>query len=227
MTSYVLVPGAGGAAWYWHRLVPALRRRGHEAIAVDLPAADPKAGLREYADAVTDAARGLGDVVVVGQSMGGFTAPLVVGRLPVTEIVLVNAMIPAPGETAGDWWANTGQNEARRENDVRDGRDPDAEFDLRVYFFHDVPPAVADEGIAGGPDQADRPFGEPWPLPTWPDVPTRAISGRDDRFFPVEFQARVAKERLGLTPSRIPGGHLVALSHPEELADAVVGQGHG
>jgi pimeloyl-ACP methyl ester carboxylesterase len=224
MTTYVLIPGAGGAAWYWHLLVPALRRRGHEAIAVDLPAADPAAGLREYADAVVDAARDRGDVVVVGQSMGGLTAPLVVDRLPVTEIVLVNAMIPAPGETGGDWWANTGQPEARRENDVREGRDPDAEFDLRVYFFHDVPPAVTEEGLAGAPDQADRPFGEPWPLPAWPDVPTRVISGRDDRLFPVEFQARIAKERLGLTPSRVPGGHLVALSHPEELAELVVGR---
>jgi pimeloyl-ACP methyl ester carboxylesterase len=227
MTTYVLVPGAGGAAWYWRLLVPALQRRGHEAIAVDLPAADPEAGLLEYADVVADAARGRSDVVVVAQSMGGLTAPLLVGRLPVREIVLVNAMIPVPGETGGAWWANTGQSEASRENDIREGRDPDAGFDPLVYFFHDVPPAITEEGMAGAPDQADKPFAEPWPLPAWPDVPTRVISSRDDRLFPVEFQARVAKERLGLTPSVVPGGHLVALSHPDELADAVVGRDHG
>jgi pimeloyl-ACP methyl ester carboxylesterase len=219
--TYVLIPGAGGAAWYWHRLVPVLRRLGHHAIAVDLPAADESAGLAQYADAVVDAARGHGEVVLVAQSMGGFTAPLVCSRLPVTELVLVNAMIPSPGETAGDWWANTGQEKARRELDEREGRSPDAPFDLRVGFFHDVPADITAEGLAGATDQASRPFTEPWPLDAWPDVPIRAFSGRDDRLFPVDFQIRVARERLGLTPQVLPGGHLVALSRPEELALAI------
>ena len=47
----------------------------------------------------------------------------------------------------------------------------------------------------------------------------RVIVGSDDRFFPVEFQRRVAQERLGITPGELPGGHLIALSHPRELAD--------
>jgi pimeloyl-ACP methyl ester carboxylesterase len=220
--NYVLIPGAGGAAWYWHRLTPLLEGRGHRAVAVDLPAADEKAGLQEYADAVVAAAEGLGEVTVGAQSMGGFTAPLVCGRLPVSRMVLVNAMIPRPGETAGDWWANTGQAAAKRANDLREGRDPDAPFDLLVTFFHDVPPEVTEAGMAGAPDQADRPFGEVWPLDAWPDVPTRVLSGREDRLFPVDFQARVAQERLGITPTRLPGGHLVALSRPAELAELVI-----
>lgn len=220
--TYVLIPGAGGAAWYWHRFAPVLRRLGHDVVAVDLPAADPAAGLREYADAVAGAAQGRGDVVLVAQSMGGFTAPLLVGRLPVTGLVLVNAMIPAPGETGGDWWANTGQALARRANDEREGRSPDAGFDPLVYFFHDVPPGVTAEGMAGAPEQSDTPFGEPWPLPAWPDVPTRVISSRDDRLFPLAFQIRVAEQRLGITPEQVPGGHLVALSRPEELAETVI-----
>jgi pimeloyl-ACP methyl ester carboxylesterase len=44
------------------------------------------------------------------------------------------------------------------------------------------------------------------------------LQGRDDRFFPVEFQRRVVRERLGITPDEMPGGHLLALSQPEELA---------
>lgn len=223
-TTYVLIPGAGGAAWYWHLFEPALRRRDHDVIAVDLPAADEKAGLMEYADAVVDGARDRGDVVLVAQSMAGFTAPLVVGRLPVTEIVLVNAMIPAHGETLGEWWDNTGQPRAQRENDEREGRSPDAPFDPIVMFFHDVPADVTAEGMASAPDQADTPFRQPWPLQAWPDVPTQVVSGRDDRLFPVDFQVRVARERLGITPQVVPGGHLVALSRPEELARAVTRQ---
>jgi pimeloyl-ACP methyl ester carboxylesterase len=47
------------------------------------------------------------EVVVVGHSLGGFTAPLVCARLPVDLLVLVAAMIPAPGELFDDWWANS------------------------------------------------------------------------------------------------------------------------
>jgi pimeloyl-ACP methyl ester carboxylesterase len=44
------------------------------------------------------------------------------------------------------------------------------------------------------------------------------VVGKDDRVFPRDFQARVARARLGKTDDEIPGGHLVALSHPRELA---------
>ena len=53
--SFVLVPGAGGSAWYWHLVASRLEQRGHEAIAVSLPAADESAGLPEYVSAVVAA----------------------------------------------------------------------------------------------------------------------------------------------------------------------------
>jgi pimeloyl-ACP methyl ester carboxylesterase len=215
--SFVLVPGAGGDAWYWHRVAPRLRDLGHDVVAVELPTGDDAAGLEQYADAIVAAAGDRADVVLVAQSMGGFTAPLVCDRLPVRQLVLLNAMIPAPGETAGDWWANTGQEAARRALDVRQGRGPDAEFDLREHFFHDVPDDVTEQAMRAEPAQSDTPFGQPWPLPAWPAVPTRVLSGRDDRLFPLEFQARVARERLGLVAEPIPGGHLCALSRPDDL----------
>ncbi len=186
---------------------------------MDLPAGDDTAGWSEYADTVVAAVGDRTDLVVVGQSMGGFTAPLVCARLPARMLVLVNAMIPLPGETGGEWWANTGQPEARRANDIAAGRDPDAPFDLRTTFFHDVPDDVADQALAVDLPQSDTPFGQVWPLPAWPDVPTRVLSGRDDRLLPVEFQQRVARRRLGVPADEMPGGHLMALAHPIELAD--------
>src|SRR5688572_4735097 len=103
MTTYVLIPGAGGQAWYWHRLVPELEARGHETVAVGLPTGDDTAGLAEYADTVVHAVGDRTEVVLVAQSMGAFTAPSVCRRVPVDLLVLVNPMIPAPGETAGQW----------------------------------------------------------------------------------------------------------------------------
>ena len=148
--------------------------------------------------------------------MAGFTAPLVCERVPVTLLVLLNAMIPAPGESPGDWWANTAHAQARAEQAARDGRtlaDVDA-------FFHDVPPDVTAEAMARGePVQSGTPFAQPWPLRQWPRIPTRFLRGRDDRFFPLDFQRRVAQGRLGVTPDEMPGGHVVALSRLKDLAD--------
>ena len=220
MTTYVLIPGAGGDAWYWHLLEPELRDRGHGVVAVDLPATDDSTGLTEYADAVVDAVGHHNETGVVAQSMGGLTAPLVCGRVPVDLMVMLNAMVPLPGESPGEWWTNTGHEQARREQAARDGRGPDAGEDPRDTFFHDVSPEVVEEAWARGePRQSGAPFAEPWPLPAWPDVPTRFLQGRDDRFFPVEFQRRVVRGRLDITPDEMNGGHLVALSRPKELAD--------
>jgi pimeloyl-ACP methyl ester carboxylesterase len=226
MSTYVLIPGAGGQAWYWHRVEPLLRAQGHDVVAVELPADDETAGLQQYTDTVVEATgEGRDDVVVVGQSMGGFTAPLAAVRLGARRIVLVNAMIARPGETAGAWWDTVGQSEAARAMAIREGRDPDADFDLVEGFFHDVPDDITAQAMAGGKEQAGRPFEDPWPLDAWPDLPTAVLAGVDDRLFPVELQDRVARARLGITPVHLPGGHLIALSRPEELTRAILTEG--
>lgn len=223
MTTFVLIPGAGGASWYWHRLVPELARRGHDSVTVDLPADDDSAGLVQYADAVLDAIGERTDIVLVAQSMGAFTAPIVAERLgSVRLIVLVNPMIPTPGESAGDWWENAGQLEASRAHAERIGLEESALDDLEVLFGHDVPRDVWEDGANHQRDQSATPFGETWPLDAWPSVPTRILVGRDDRFFPLELQRRVAPARLGIQPDAMPGGHLVALSRPAEVADRLV-----
>jgi pimeloyl-ACP methyl ester carboxylesterase len=98
------------------------------------------------------------DVVVVGHSLGGFTAPLVCARTPVDLLVLVAVMIPSPGELFSDWWTNTGYED----------------------------------------------------------------SGHDDRMFPAEWARRHARERLGIEPDEIDGGHYIALARPRQLADRLV-----
>ncbi|MGW0997229.1 alpha/beta fold hydrolase [Streptomyces sp. NPDC002520] len=217
---FVLIPGAGGAAWYWHRVVPELHARGHEAVAVELPGADESAGLPEYTDAVVDAIGDHDDVVLVAQSMGGFTAPMVCARVQVDLLVLVNAMIPLPGETPGQWWDNTGSPSARVAAAEAGGYSP--EFDLFTYFLHDVPAEVAAAGAAHDRPEADAAFSQPCDIERWPDVTTRVLAAAEDRFFPLEFQRRVARDRLGINADEVPGGHLVALSRPVELVDRLI-----
>jgi pimeloyl-ACP methyl ester carboxylesterase len=210
MATYVLIHGAGSEAWYWHLVVPRLRALGHDVVAPDLPVADDSAGLAEYADVVVDAIGDRSDLVLVAQSMAGFTAPMVCERVPVDLLVLVAAMVPKPGESPGEWWAATGHSDLPSEG----------EFDPLAVFLHDLPPDVLAEALErGAPGQSGTPFAKPWPLEKWPDVPTRFLLCRDDRFFPADFQRRVVRERLGFTPDEMDGGHLPALHSPEVLVE--------
>ena len=220
MALFVLVPGAGGMAWYWHRAVPLIRAAGHEPVAVDLPGDDRRAGLATYADIVIRTIAERSDVVLVAQSLAGFTAPLVCARAPVRMVVLINAMIPRPSETAGAWWGATGAVDAREQAAARRGYA--RQFDVETYFLHDVPQDVLRNGPERPRDQAETVFGEPCRFERWPDIPIHVLAGRDDRFFPVELQRRVARERLGKELEEIPGGHLVALSNAEGLTERLL-----
>src|SRR5215472_9644406 len=173
MASFVLVPGAGGMAWYWHRVVPLIAAAGHEAIAVDLPGDDRRAGLAVYADIVVRAIAERRDVVLVAQSLAGFTAPLVCARASVGRLVFVNAMIPKPGETAGAWWDATGAVGAREDAAARRGYA--REFDVATYFLHDVPQGVLRAGPEQRREEADTVFGEPCRFEHWPDIPTHIL----------------------------------------------------
>ncbi len=188
---------------------------GHEAIAVDLPGDDETAGLPRYTQLVVDAIGSRAGVVLVAGSMGGFTAPLVCERVPVGELVLVNAMIPSPGERARDWWAHTGAIEAQEEAALAGRYGP---FDLATYFLHDVDAEVAAEGEQHQRSEADIAFESVCDFEAWPAIRIRVLAGRDDRFFPVGLQRRVARDRLGVEADVLPGGHLLPLVQPQLVA---------
>ena len=203
MSTLALLHGGGGSAWDWHLVEPELRERGHDPVAIDLPNEDASAGWSEYADTVVEALGERTNVIVVGQSLGGFTAPLVADRIPVDLVVFVAGMVPSPGELFADWWMNTGY-EGSGEEDV---------------FYHDVPPDLAAEAQTHERDERSAALQQPWPLRALPDVPTKYLLCRDDRMFPAAWARRHARERLGIEADEIDGGHYVTLSRPGELAD--------
>jgi pimeloyl-ACP methyl ester carboxylesterase len=212
MATYALIHGGGDSAFYWHLLEPELRARGHDVVAPDLPCDDESAGLGEYTDTVIEAIGGRHDLIVVAQSFGGFTAPLVASRVPVDLIAVIAGMIPLPGEKGDDWSANTGFDEAARVSGV------DYSDEIAV-FYNDVPRDLAEEALRHTRTQADRPGQRPWPLESWPEVPTRYLLCTEDRFFPAEWMRGVVHDRLGITPDEIESGHCPALSRPRELAE--------
>src|SRR3954451_2370597 len=88
MATYVLLHGAGSDSWYWHLVAPLLRARGHAVVAPDLPCDDDSAGIEDYAKAALDAIGDRKDLIVVAQSMAGFTVPLICEAVAVDLVVL-------------------------------------------------------------------------------------------------------------------------------------------
>lgn len=207
MATYALIHGAYDVGWYWHLVERELRERGHRTVAPDLPIEDDDASLLDNAQAVIDAIEAThdgGELVVVGQSWGGYVAPIVAERASADRLVLVAPMIPRPGETNDEMWDATGWTFPHDEADA---------------FYHDVDPALAAEAKSRERGQSETTGEEPWPLEAWPDVPTHVIIGRDDRFFPADWLRGVVRDRLGIEPDELPTGHTPALSRPRDLVE--------
>jgi pimeloyl-ACP methyl ester carboxylesterase len=222
MATFALIHGGGDVGWYWHLVEGVLRQHGHDVVAPDLPCDDNSATLRDYADTVIEAIGERRDVVVVGQSYGGFTAALVAGRIRVDVLVFVAAMVPTPGEKPADWWGNTGYRQAVEEQGQRDGGLTGSEDPL-VAYYHDVPRPLAEEALSKARSESEAAYSDPWPLDSLPEVPTRVVVCTEDRFLPAEFMRRVVSERLGVVPDEIPASHCVALSRPQELGTLLDG----
>ena len=56
MNTFVLI--RGGSAWDWHLVAPALRERGQDAVAIDLPCEDESADWPAYVETID---RAVGD----------------------------------------------------------------------------------------------------------------------------------------------------------------------
>lgn len=213
MAVFVCMHGAGGRGSYWDLVAAELARRGHEVVAPDLPC-DREVGLDAYVDRVIDAIGDRrGDLVLVAQSLAGFVAPLVAVRVDVELMVLVAAMVPRPGESGAEWWTVTGHERAVAAQGLPDDSP-------ETLFVHDVPAEVL-ASLPPPREQTATLFGEPWPLDAWPDVPTRFVACRDDRFFPLDWLCSLVRDRLGIEPIVVPGGHCAFLGQPRALAAAL------
>ena len=118
MSTFVLIHGAGDVGWSWHLVEAELRGRGHDVVAPDFPADNDTESLVDYADAVVDGGRRR-------RTWSSWATRS--GRSPRhwspsgfhRALVVVAGMIPAPGETPDEWWANTGYQQRGAEQAAR------------------------------------------------------------------------------------------------------------
>ncbi len=157
VATFALIHGGGGSAWDWHLVVPQLRQRGHDPVAVDLPCEDESAGWREYADVVVEALGDRQNVVVVGHSLGGFTAPLVCAR---------NTVRPSRPRGRHD----PGPRRAVRRLVERTPATRPAATTTSSTTTSRLRSRRKRSGESG--TRASKALREPWPLEAWPDTPT-------------------------------------------------------
>lgn len=229
-STFVLVPGAWQGGWSWQPVARRLRAAGHEAITVTLPGladGDSPEGLR-LSDAMAHLVdevdkRGLKEVTLVGHSWGGYpitgAAHDLVGR--VSKVIYYNAVVPARGVPLID---------ENSEYSVMLHAAIEASPDGSVSVTPEQVPLLMPDGN----EQTQRLFFDllvPQPGGYFldgldvPDVTTRGIPAayvlsEDDSVLArpgTEFAAR-----LGLTPFMVPGGHCSMLTHPDEVASALM-----
>ena len=228
--TYVLVPGAWQGGWAWQPVARRLREAGYAAVTITLPGladGDERAGLR-LSDAVDHVVaevtrRDLSDVILVGQSWGGYVitgaAHALAGRL--AKVIYYNAVVPARGTAMVDENAEYAAMtraaiEASPDGTISVVREqvpifmPEADKQVQDLFFELLVPQPGGYFL----DPID--VGDVTTL----GVPVGYILSEDDRALArpgIEFAARI-----GLTPVMVPGGHESMVTRPDEVAKALL-----
>lgn len=105
----LFVHGAWHGAWFWERWQRLFADRGIESFAVDLPGHGTRAGdgwawhagIGDFVECVRDAVEEIGDVILVGHSMGAFTVLKYLEQYEAPAAVLL-APVPYTGSPIGN-----------------------------------------------------------------------------------------------------------------------------
>jgi pimeloyl-ACP methyl ester carboxylesterase len=228
MATFALVHGAWFGSWCWTPLAVRLRQMGHMVVAPDLPAEDPDADIADYAAVVEKAIdrapdpAGMGDVILVGHSLGGLVIPVVAENRPVAGLIFLCAFLPEPGkamqvdpDTFSPEWAALSAQQVTHD-------DGSTSWPLEAgvqAFFHDLP---SDQAMAASRQlrrQSWNPANKESPLKALPTAPAAYVLCADDRVISPAWSRRVARSRLGVAPIDLPGGHAPMLVDPDLMAD--------
>jgi pimeloyl-ACP methyl ester carboxylesterase len=225
--TFVLVHGAWHGAWCWELLIAELGRRGAQAIALDLPGDDPQADASRYAEIVATECDRAGDpVTLVGHSLAGIVLPRVALIRPVERYVFVGGAIPLPGHSFAEQFAlepikPEPDMHATEADQIERSYWPDPEQAI-AGMYHDCARELAEWAASNLRPQARAAAREPFAADELPALMGGFVLSREDRMFSPDWMRAAARERLGMKPLELDGGHSPMLSRPTELADLLI-----
>jgi pimeloyl-ACP methyl ester carboxylesterase len=233
-STFVLIPGAWHGAWAWRPVARRLRVAGHQAVTLTMPGladGDDPTGLRlqDAVDRVVTEVerRDLADVTLVAHSWGGYpmtgAAHRLVSRL--SKVIYYNAYVPARGKSTFDEFPPEQAELMRKlvESSPTGVLDPSLEFVQLLLMPGESEQAqrllldlLVPQPGKYGEDALDVP--EVGTL----GVPVAYVLSEDDRALgPPDAGAKFAA-RLGVEPIMVPGSHESLLTHPDEVAQALL-----
>jgi pimeloyl-ACP methyl ester carboxylesterase len=219
MSLFCLVHGSTQNADSWKLVVPLLEQHGHEVVRMNLPTDEPDASATRYAEVIAQAIPSDRDAIVVAHSASGLFLPLVPARRRVQRLVFLAAVIPRIGKSLRD---QVNEDKGMFNSEWL-GKDPTKDEQLALKFlFHDCSPESSKWALGTMSLMlARQAILEICPLTVWPTVPSSYILCTEDRTIQPQWPRRAARERLGVTPIELPGGHCPYVSRPAELASVL------
>jgi pimeloyl-ACP methyl ester carboxylesterase len=223
MATFGLVHGGSHGAWCWTPLIPELERRGHRAVAMDLPIDLEDSGPERCAAVVADALAGVDAPVLVGHSLAGVFLPLAAARTDASLMVFLCAMVPIEGRSLADQQAEDPDMVRYPYRSVTDelGRTLATRDVAQAMYYSDCTDAQIDWAMPLLRPQAPTLRLTPFPAGGWPDTPAAYVLCTEDPVVSPDWSRRVARERLGVESIELPGGHSPGLSRPADLADVL------
>ena len=224
----VLVHGAFADASSWSGVITRLQSKG---VPVTAPA-NPLRGITADANYIAAALAQIeGPVLAVGHSYGGAVITnAATNAKNVVGLVYVAAFAPEEGETLGA--AEAGSKDSVLNSALVPRQYPTANGGSGTEFYID--PAKARDAFAGdlsdqeaaliGATQrpvAELAFSEPSGRPAWKDRPSWAVVATDDRAAGTDVTRSMA-ERAGATITEVEGSHVIMVSQPGTVAEAIL-----
>lgn len=231
-STYVLIPGAWHGGWGWRPVAERLRAAGHRAICLTLPGlgdGDDPSGLRlqDAVDHVVGEVEKLAraNVILVGHSWAGYpmtgAAYCLADR--VSKVIYYGAQVPVRGRSMIDDNPPEAAAFLRELIDASPNRaiPPALEY-VQGIFMQDVADEAQHLLAELLTPQPGGYFLDALDVPNVTElgIPALYVFGEKDRALPrpgAEFAAR-----LGVEPVMVPGTHEGMLTHPDEVAKAIL-----
>ncbi|HEY7150839.1 MAG TPA: alpha/beta hydrolase [Solirubrobacterales bacterium] len=215
MATFCLLHGSWHDGASWDGLRVPLRRRGHQAVAPDLPIDDPATGWSERARPAERALEGAaGPLVIVAHSGASGYGALVAAWLDDPLLVyLCPRLVPFASHPSAPNAFRPGFPFPPPRSDGATVWDREAAIKA---MYPRLPRAAAEE-LADRLRPTAPPVGE-YPLPGHPDVATALVYAREDELFEPSWERFMSRELLGVDPIEIPTGHFPMVEDPEGLA---------